>query len=442
MTDPPEPQDPGQGPLPPFHSWRPSRTGRQNPRLRVWLLVGLGLVLIAAILVSVIFLVLPKPQEAPPPVHRAETTTETNQSLCVTSGEIMPAVLHRAGVPDSTASALIKALGVTGFNFRRMRPGDSLTLTFRSDSLFRVEYRQSYERVYRLDLDQTGIRTSMLLRHIQDVPDTIAGRIQSSLYESLLEIGENPALVADYSGIFDWEIDFFSETQTGDSFVILVERRMADSCFIGYGAIAAARYSGQVGDFSGFRFTDNDGHTDYYNAEGLCLRKTFLKSPLRFSRISSFFGNRYHPIRRIRCPHNGIDYAAPTGTPVSCVADGRVTMARWNGGYGRMVEVTHGGGLATRYGHLSRFGKGVKKGTHVEQGQIIGYVGSTGLSTGPHLHYEVRKSGTPTNPLRLDPPRHEPVKSEFRQEFKALVDSLQPALARLPPQAQPTPLPR
>ncbi len=349
----------------------------------------------------------------------------------------MPTVLRRAGVPDSTSDAVIKALQVAGFNFRRMRPGDSLRVFYRGDTLFRLEYQQSYERVYRLDLDPTGIRTSMLLRYVRSVRDTVRGVIKSSLYESLVELGEKPALIANYTDIFGWEIDFFSEVQEGDSFTIFVERRMADSTFVGYGPIVAARYKGQVGDFRGFRFTDPDGRTDYYNPEGLCLRKTFLKSPLQFSRISSFFGNRYHPIRHIRCPHNGVDYAAPTGTPVSCVADGRVSSAGWSGGYGRLVVVSHPNGFETRYGHLSGFGRGVKAGERVVQGQVIGYVGSTGLSTGPHLHYEVRKFGAPTNPLKLNPPRHEPVKHVYLAAFRGLADSLQQALAwPMPPPQQ------
>jgi murein DD-endopeptidase MepM/ murein hydrolase activator NlpD len=281
----------------------------------------------------------------------------------------------------------------------------------------------------------------MVLRYVRTVRDTVRGEIKSSLYESLLQLGEKPGLIADYTDIFGWEIDFFSETQPGDSFFILFQRRIADTAFIGYGAVLAERYKGQVGDFRGFRFSDPDGRADYYNSEGQCLRKTFLKSPLRFSRISSFFGNRFHPIRRIVCPHQGIDYAAPVGTPVCCVADGRVSSAGWTSGYGRLVEVSHADGFVTRYGHLSGFGKGIKTGERIVQGQVIGYVGSTGMSTGPHLHYEVRKFGTPTNPLRLNPPRHEPVKQIYLSAFHALADSLQLALVQPGPQPQPGPAP-
>ncbi len=368
-------------------------------------------------------------------------TAESSRSFAVAPGEVMPQLLRRAGLLEPAAGHIIQALQLADFNFRRMKPGDSLVLFFRNDTLFRVHYRQGYEKIYRIDLDSAGYRVSIPLRFITTVQDTLLGAIKSSLYESMTALGERPALVADYTDIFGWELDFFSEVQEGDSFAILFERRLADSAFVGYGPILAARYKGQVGDLWGFRFTDPEGRTDYYNPEGQCLRKTSLKSPLQFSRISSFFGRRFHPIRRIPAQHQGIDYAAPKGTPVSCVADGRISSVGWSGGYGRLVVVTHAGGFETRYGHLSGFAKGVKAGASVKQGQLIGYVGSTGMSTGPHLHYEVRKSGSPVNPLRLDPPRHEPVKPAFFNSFRAVVDSLRPALTLSVPPPPPDPTP-
>lgn len=430
------------GPLPPFQSWRPSVNRPRGPRLRIWLLLGVGFMVAAAALAALVILILPKPRPAPAVLPTRAETTAARQTFVVKPGEIMSTVLRRADVPDSTADRLIRALREAGFNFRRMRPGDSLQLFAGEAGLFRVQYQQSYERVYQLDIGPGDVRSSMLFRYVRAVQDTVRGAIKSSFYESLLEAGEKPALIADYTDIFGWEIDFFSETQTGDSFVILFERRLADSTFVGYGPVLAARYQGRVGDFLGLRFTDPEGRTDYYNAEGQCLRKTFLKSPLRFSRISSFFGRRFHPIRRIPAQHQGIDYAAPTGTPVCCIGDGRVSSAGWNSGYGRLVEVSHANGFVTRYGHLSGFGKGIRRGERVEQGQVVGYVGSTGMSTGPHLHYEVRKFGSAVNPLRLDPPRHEPVKQVFASAFRAHADSLRPVLVRTPPPPPPGPAPR
>ncbi|MEO0070104.1 MAG: M23 family metallopeptidase, partial [candidate division WOR-3 bacterium] len=363
----------------------------------------------------------------------------TSKSFAVQAGEILPFVLNRAGVPAKVADSTIIALRDFGFNFRLMRPGDSLILLYRNDTLFQLHYWRSYDTIYSVAIESFPYRVALITREVQLLPALIKGEIKTSLYQALIDLGEKPGLIASYTEIFDWEIDFFSETQEGDSFMILVEKRYADSVFLGYAPIIAARYKGLVGDFSAFRFTDPEGITDYYNPEGLSMRKTFLKSPLRFSRISSFFGRRFHPIRRIPARHQGIDYAAPKGTPVSCVADGRVISAGWSGGYGRLISIGHRDGYETRYGHLSGFARGIKAGMPVTQGQIIGYVGSTGLSTGPHLHYEVRKYGSPVNPLRLNPPRAGAIKLAHLPLFKALRDSLNPYLSGKSPQPGPVP---
>jgi murein DD-endopeptidase MepM/ murein hydrolase activator NlpD len=296
----------------------------------------------------------------------------------------------------------------------------------------RLYYARSFELVYRIDVDSPFCRVGTLLRPVSLRTVLVRGVIATSLYEALLDLGERPALIADYTDIFGWEIDFFSEPQPGDSFAVLVQRKYADTTFIGYGSIVAARYRGAVGEFTACRFTDPEGHTDYYNPDGQSLRKTFLKSPLRFSRISSRFGSRRHPILRVRRMHHGLDYVAPKGTLVSCVADGRVTVAGWQGGYGRLVEVAHAGGYVTRYGHLSGFGKGIRAGVAVVQGQTIGLVGSTGLSTDPHLHYEVRRHDSPTNPLKLNPPRAAPVKLAYAAQYQAARESLAARLSTPP----------
>jgi murein DD-endopeptidase MepM/ murein hydrolase activator NlpD len=359
----------------------------------------------------------------------------------VQPGEIMTSLFRRAGINPATGERLIEAFKRGGFNFRRMRPGDSLILMYRDGELDRVLYRRNLERVYRLDLEPDDCRVSMSLRLVRRTPSAIRGDIETSLYEAMLDLGEKPALIADYADIFGWEIDFFCETQQGDSFTVLVERKTVDADFIGYGNVLVARYRGAVGDFRAYRFRDPDGRTDFYNSDGECMRKTFLKSPLHFTRVTSYFGRRYHPIRRRRMHHAGVDYAAPVGTPVSCVAAGHVTFCGWNGGYGNLVEVTHPGGYKTRYGHLSRFGKGIRSGVSVAQNRVVGYVGSTGISTGPHLHYEVRKFDSPVNPLRVDAPRVDPVKEEHLDLFRAVRDSLDRLLERPGPLITPRPQP-
>lgn len=315
-------------------------------------------------------------------------------------------------------------LETAGFDLRAMQPGDSLVVLLLESLPCRLHYHQRPERIWRVDLGQSDCKVSMLWPDVTRETRLVTGSISSSLYQSLLATGESPAITASYADIFSWEIDFFSDPQPGDSFTLLFEKRYINGRFVGYGTIWAARYHGQVGDFSAFRFTDPEGHTDYYNHAGQSLRRTFLRSPLSFSRISSHFGNRRHPILKVRRMHHGLDYVAPAGTPVSCVADGRVISAGWAGGYGRLVEVSHSGGYTTRYGHLSRVGRGIRAGAAVSQGQIIGYVGTSGLSTGPHLHYEVQQHGRAINPRQLNPARAEPVKPAYAARFQAVRDSL------------------
>ncbi len=446
MAVQPEQQKPSdKGPLPAFRSWYPHKPTEPKLFSLKWLLVPLVILAVISLIVVAALLARRRPRAEPLPVVTTQDTTERMRCFTVRSGETMTSLLARAEVRNPAVDEIIGGLRLGSFNFRRMKPGDSLMLAYGDDRLHRLYYRRSFERTYRLDLDSADCRVSMLLRSIRRVPGLITGHIESSLYQALLDQGETVALVADFADIFGWEIDFFCETQKSDSFTILVERRFADSAFVGYGRIRSARYQGQVGDFRAYRFTDPTGHTDYYNAEGQSLRKTFLKSPLRFSRVTSYFGSRFHPIRRIRCQHSGVDYAAPRGTPVSCVADGRVTFAGRKDGYGKLVEVGHSNGLKTRYGHLSRFGKGIKTGVPVEQGQVIGRVGSTGLSTGPHLHYEVRKFGTAINPLKMRVPRADPVKLPYVSLFNAKRDSLAGVMedpATATPQPQPDQAPR
>ncbi len=429
-----EPVQKDKGPLPPFRSWRPGKLTKPDYPLRRVILLGLlALAALVVIVVTAVILILHRGRPA-----RGTVTTkapdssviDTSMNCCVVQpGEVMTRLLRRAGIEDSVAARVIAAMRSAGFNFRRMKPGDSLQLEHHEGRLARMLYRKGVERVYCIDLSTGEPRVSMLLRDIRRVSAVLDGNIHSSLYESMLELGESPALISEFADILGWEIDFFCETQASDSFTVLVERKFIDSLPVGYGDIHFARYWGQVGDFSAFRFTDPDGHTDYYNENAQSMRKTFLKSPLHFSRITSYFGKRFHPIRKIRCQHNGVDYAAPRGTPVSCVADGHVVFAGWRGGFGKLVEVKHPNGITTLYGHLNRFGRGVRSGASVVQNQTIGFVGSTGMSTGPHLHYEIRKLGSAISPRRLDPPRAEPVKEQYLDLFRANRDSLMAVIA-------------
>ncbi len=228
-----------------------------------------------------------------------------------------------------------------------------------------------------------------------------SGTIENSLYEGGVRAGIDPQVILDLSDVFAWDVDFASDIRKGDSFSVVYEELYVEGRAVRPGRVLAAEMVNDGRRFAALYFNDA-GTGAYYDEDGRSLRRTLLKSPLRFRRISSYFTNRrFHPINKRYRPHHGIDYAAPTGTPVEGAGSGRVVYAGWKGGYGNYVEIKHTNGYTTAYGHLSRIRKGLRPGVKIEQGDMVGYVGSTGISTGPHLHYEVKLNGRLINPLGL-----------------------------------------
>ncbi|MGD9379682.1 MAG: M23 family metallopeptidase, partial [candidate division WOR-3 bacterium] len=347
----------------------------------------------------------------------AEPVESVNRHV-VKRGENLEAILDKLSVADSRL-AIITALKNARFPFRKCFPGDTITLTKIDGRFAEMIYHQDLKNIYYVVRDSTNYLVSMRYPYIDTVLALVKGNINSTLYESMLALGEVSNLVIRFADVFAWEIDFFTDTQDGDSFAIYIEKTFCDSIFIDYGGIYYARYKGDVGDYHGVYFCDPDGNEDYYNLEGKSLRKSLLKSPLRFSYISSYFSKRrFHPILKVWRPHHGLDYVAPIGTPVASIGDGKVVFKGWKGGYGNLVEIRHKNNFRSRYGHLSRFAKGLRVGKRVTSGQLIGYLGSTGLSTGPHLHFELHKNGVPVNPLRVKIPRAPSVNKKYMALFK------------------------
>ena len=303
-------------------------------------------------------------------------------------------------------------------NFRHLGPRDSIYLIVEPESLYIFKLKRGY-RTYEVILQDTilkdvRVREKFLSKRLS----LISGEIRNNLYFSTLSLGEKPELVVRLSDIFGWDIDFAVETENGDSFYVLVEKIYRGDEFVGYGKIYYAIYKGKrVG-----RKTAVYWKGAYYDEKGNSLQKMFLRSPLKVYRITSRFGRRFHPILRKWRMHHGVDYAAPIGTPVFAVGEGVVKFAGWRGGYGKLVIIKHPKGFETRYGHLSYIA--VKPGQHVNQGQFIGRVGSTGLSTGPHLHFEVRQHGRLLNPLTLKLQPKEPVAREELPQFEKYVEKL------------------
>jgi murein DD-endopeptidase MepM/ murein hydrolase activator NlpD len=228
-----------------------------------------------------------------------------------------------------------------------------------------------------------------------------------------------------FSDVFAWEVDFLTEVRNGDKFRLLYEEYQTDSGFVKYGEILAAEYIKPETTYMAVLFEDPTGHKEYYNSLGKSLKKSFLRSPLNYRKITSRFSkSRLHPVLKIYRPHLGVDYAAPVGTPVVSAGDGTVLFLGWKKGLGKCVEIRHSNNLTTIYGHLSGFASNLRFGKKVEQKEVIGYVGLTGLTTGPHLDYRVKKSGNFVNPLKVTYEPSPPLKKEYLAEFSQLKENL------------------
>ncbi len=257
----------------------------------------------------------------------------------------------------------------------------------------------------------------------------LEGKIEYSLYESMMECADSPQLALQLAEIFAWQIDFLTECREGDTFNILVEKQYRGD-FYRWGEVLAAEYEGELlSRHTAILFKDPDGHIDYYTEGGDSLRKAFLRAPLNYKYISSYFSkSRFHPILRIWRPHLAIDYAAPTGTPISTIGDGTVIYVGWNDGYGNYIKVRHPNNYVSGYGHLSRFAKGLKNGQKVKQGEIIGYVGATGLATGPHLDFSISENGERVDFLKLKLPAASSVDPQYLTQFNEVKNKLLNAL--------------
>lgn len=244
------------------------------------------------------------------------------------------------------------------------------------------------------------------------------GTIRSSLYEAGKQAGMTDALIMELVGIFGWDIDFALDIREGDRFSLLYEEQFLEGEKVKDGPIVAAEFTSQGRTYRAVRYTNARGSSDYYSPDGHSMRKAFLRTPVDFRRISSRYGKRHHPTLNKLKMHKGVDYAAKRGTPIKAAGDGKISFRGRKGGYGRVVIIQHGGRYSTLYAHMHRFKKGMYVGKRVKQGQIIGYVGSSGRATGPHLHYEFRVNGTHRNPLTVKLPDAAPIQREYRQDFE------------------------
>jgi murein DD-endopeptidase MepM/ murein hydrolase activator NlpD len=329
-------------------------------------------------------------------------------------------ILVRHGISLQEIDMIIKNSG-TVFDVRTIRSGNNYILLCDRDSAARVRYlvyehdaAVSYIFSFNDSLNITPYKKE-IIREIRYA----SGSIETSLWDAMIAGGLHPSLVNELSEIFAWTVDFFG-LQKGDSFKVIYEEMFIEGRSLGSSRVYGAQFTRSGSTVCAIPFIQ-DGKESFFDIDGNSLRKAFLKAPLQFSRISSrYSASRLHPILRIRRPHFGVDYAAPVGTPVHAIGDGRVISATNEGASGRMVKIQHNSVYSTAYLHLSGFGPGIGSGAVVKQGDIIGFVGSTGLSTGPHLDFRFYKNGSPVDPLTVEAPSVEPVLEKDKARFEKI----------------------
>jgi murein DD-endopeptidase MepM/ murein hydrolase activator NlpD len=344
-------------------------------------------------------------QESDTQVQDVQTDPEHWQTVTVKSGENLSVLFDRLHLAPN-ALFQVMSLGDETRALHRLVPGDHVHFQINEGQLSALKFEPDPTTTILITADGDGFRSQTLLSELETRIKESTGTIEQSLYQAGLDAGLSDNLVMRLISIYGWDIDFALDIRKGDKFRIIYEEKYKDGRKVNDGAILVTEFNNRGRAFRAARYTAPDGKTGYYDEDGFSMRKAFLRTPLKFNRISSGFSlSRKHPIlNRIRA-HRGVDYAAPSGTPVKATGDGIVAEMGKNGGYGNMIVLRHAGIYNTVYAHLLSFARGLKPGQHVEQGDIIGYVGKTGLATGPHLHYEFRVNGVHKDPLTVDLPK-------------------------------------
>jgi murein DD-endopeptidase MepM/ murein hydrolase activator NlpD len=412
-------------------------------KVRIGLMAALGVVAVA-----VVFFVMPKgcsfkkqdkpitdtiAKPLPVKLYGIPRDSFAVATQIVRNNQFLSDIFTAVGLPYQTIDGMV-SVSKPLFDFRKMNVGHKFTFFYTRDSLHRLKHA-----VYEIDRIKyialtfgDSVTASLGQKEIVHVEKSAAGKIRSSLWKTIQENNFSPALAIQLSDVFAWSVDFFG-IEKGDYFKVLYREDFVEGESIGIDKIHAAIFSHHKKLVYAFNF-EQDSVWDFFDENGQSLRKAFLKAPLKFSRISSRFSNsRFHPILKIFRAHHGIDYAAPTGTPVHSIGDGRVVAKGWDGkGGGNFLKITHNSVYTTVYMHLSGFGPGIVTGAPVKQGQLIGFVGSTGLASGPHLDFRVFQNGSPIDPLKVESPPVEPVKPQYLDRYKNFVVSLKKQLDEMP----------
>jgi murein DD-endopeptidase MepM/ murein hydrolase activator NlpD len=340
------------------------------------------------------------------------------RSFGVRSGDTLSSLFKKAGFNDGIMLSVIHGAGEAK-KLQRLYAGE--TLRFATDSegfLAGVELQRSKLEILSITHGEDGFIGKKVVREPEVQTAFASGTIDGSLYLAARAASMDDRLTMEMAGIFGWDIDFVYDVRKGDRFEVVYEELYLDGEKLGSGRILSANFINRGEDNIAMLYTDAQGETDYYSPTGSSMRKAFLRVPLNARVSSSFNLQRRHPVLNVVRPHEGTDYAAPPGTSIKAVGNGRIKFAGWKGGYGRTVVLSHGDNITTLYAHMSKLGKGIKNGGRVKQGETIGYVGSSGMVTGPHLHYEFRVNGAPRNSRTVKLPDAKPIPKNELARFK------------------------
>ncbi len=399
---------------------------KRSGKLLPW---GIGVLAVSLALVFFISRKGEHPLDVPPKEAQPETATPRAESKPVMLMPPHPVVMGGTVQPGSAFSVILEKWLSPGeihalvqqsgevFNLGRIRSGQPWQVVLMQDEFISFSYEIDDSGIFTATRVEDGFNVS-----IDPIPytiklDRVKSTIDSNLFSAVSNAGEGASLAYHLADIFMWEVDFFRDIRQGDSFTVVVEKRYREGNFTGYGKILAARFINQGIKYEGFLLRD-DNKSEYFTEEGKSLRKAFLKAPLEFRRISSGYNkSRLHPILKTVRPHYGVDYAAPTGTPIKAIGNGTVIAISRSKSAGKYVKIRHMNGYESSYLHMSRYAKGIRTGKKVSQGQTIGYVGSTGYATGPHLDFRIKRHGKFMDPRKVTSPRSNPVSKERMDEF-------------------------
>jgi len=354
---------------------------------------------------------------APPPVYQQSV-------LMVRRGDSLDRLFRRHDLSITDLHEIMQD-DLARKHLRVVKPGDQIVVLHDESQVVDLSREIDFQRSLQITRTDDGYSIGMVEHAITSRLVEAEGRIDSSLFLAAADAGVSERTIMNLAGIFAWDVDFVLDIREGDTFHVISEELYRDGEMVAEGDILAAEFVNQGEVFRAIRYRDPKSRVSYYTPDGRNMRKAFLRAPLSFSRVSSNFNpNRRHPVLNTIRAHKGVDYAAPHGTSIKAAGDGKIIFRGTKGGYGKTVIVQHGGNITTLYAHMSNFNRQARNGSRVKQGQVIGYVGQTGLASGPHLHYEYRKNGAHLNPRTVKLPDAAPINPDYKAEFQTVAAPL------------------